>query len=335
MAPMTRSQSPDGAPTPEVAAYYRRRAEGGIGLVLTEGVLIGHPSAGHERDIPRMTAGRAEAGWRQVVEEVHAAGSSIAAQLWHLGSLRECADGIPSWSPSGRRETGQRVGHAMTLADIDVIIGHYAESARVARRAGFDAIEIHGAHGYLVDEFLWSATNHRHDLYGGSRSARSRFAADIAQAVREATGPEFPIVFRFSQFKERDYAARLADTPDELAEVLGPIAPHVSLLHASARRAWEPAFPGSPLTIAGWAKRVTGLPTIAVGSVGLTTASALAPASCPASLAALVERHRDGEFDLVAVGRPLLGNPRWVELIASGRADRIRDYRKADEAVFC
>src|SRR5688500_1846623 len=84
MAAMTRSRSPGGVPTPEVAAYYRRRAENGIGLVVTEGVLVGRPSAGHETSVPRMTAGPAERGWRRVTDEVHAAGGRIAAQLWHV-----------------------------------------------------------------------------------------------------------------------------------------------------------------------------------------------------------------------------------------------------------
>ncbi|RQX59933.1 12-oxophytodienoate reductase, partial [Micromonospora chalcea] len=87
MAPMTRNRAPGGVPTPEMAEYYRRRAAAGVGLIVTEGVLVDHPSAGHEDTVPRMTPGAAEAGWRGVVEAVHAAGGRIAAQLWHLGSL--------------------------------------------------------------------------------------------------------------------------------------------------------------------------------------------------------------------------------------------------------
>ena len=335
MAPMTRFQSPEGVPTPEVAAYYRRRAEGSVGLIITEGVFVGHPSAGHEATVPRLVPGAAEQGWRRVVNGVHRANGRIAAQLWHLGSLREEHDGVRAWSPSGIRETGQRIGSAMSTADIDTVVDAFATSARVAQRAGFDAVEIHGAHGYLIDEFLWASTNHRRDGYGGTRRHRSRFAVEIVRAVRAATSPDYPILFRFSQFKERDYAARLATTPSELAEVLTPLVEAgVSILHASTRRAWQPAFRGSPLSLAGWAKRLTGLPSIAVGSVGLTPDLIAAPASQPDSLAALAARRSHGEFDLVAVGRPLLADPAWVDAVATGRVADLVAYRKEQENTF-
>lgn len=335
MAPMTRARSPYGVPTDEVAAYYRRRAENGVGLIITEGTLVGHPSAGHEKHVPRMTAGPAEAGWRRVAEGVHAAGGTIAAQLWHVGSLRKSHDGMPAWSPSGVRETGRRVGRAMSIADIDTIVEGFAESARVAQRAGFDAVEIHGAHGYLIDQFLWSATNRRRDAYGGSRLNRARFAAEIVAAVRAATSPDFPVIFRFSQFKERDYTARLADDPQALHEVLSPIAAAgASVLHASTRRFWQPEFAGSTLNLAGWAKRLTGLPTITVGSVGLNSDFVGADVSRPDSLAALAERHARGEFDLVALGRAVLSNPDWVTLVVAGRTGELIDYRKEHEDRF-
>ncbi|QTE28526.1 oxidoreductase [Pengzhenrongella sicca] len=333
MAPMTRARSPQGVPTAEVAAYYRRRAENGVGLIITEGTLIGHPSAGHEDAVPRMTAGPAEAGWRDVVDQVHQAGGRIAAQLWHVGSRRDDLDGTPAWSPSGVHEPGRLDGRAMSLRDVDTIIAAFAASARVAYRVGFDAVEIHGAHGYLVDEFLWSATNRRTDAYGETPGHRARFAAEIVAATRAATAPGYPIIFRFSQFKERDFTARLAETPGALLEVLEPIVgAGASILHASTRRFWEPEFPGSDLNLAGWAKRLTGLPTITVGSVGLTSDVVTAAPSQRDSLAALANRHADGEFDLVALGRALLSNPDWVTLAGQGCAGALVDYRKAHEA---
>ena len=335
MAPMTRARSPQGIPTAEVAGYYRRRAEGGVGLIITEGTLIDHPSAGHDQAVPRMSGGPPEHSWRHVVEEVHRAGGTIAAQLWHVGSLREGADERLIWSPSGVRETGERRGVPMTGQDIDHIIDRFAEAARVAQRAGFDAVEVHGAHGYLVDEFLWAATNHRRDGYGGTRRNRARFAAEIVHAVRDATSPDYPVIFRFSQFKERAYTARLAETPTQLQEILTPIADAgASVFHASTRRAWQPEFPGSELNLAGWAKKITGLPTITVGSVGLHTTAVTAPADEPDSLAALARRRTRGEFDLIAVGRPLLGNPDWVQHVATGRTALIEDYRKEHESIY-
>ncbi|MDI6097303.1 12-oxophytodienoate reductase [Actinoplanes sp. NEAU-A12] len=319
MAPMTRFRSPGGVPTPEVAAYYRRRAENGVGLIITEGTLVGHPTASHETTVPRMTAGAAEAGWRRVTSEVHAAGGRITAQLWHLGSERRAIDGIGSWTPS-----------TMSTADIDTIVAAFAESAVVAARAGFDAVEIHAAHGYLLDEFLWPATNRRTDAFGGSPSRRAAFPAEVIRAVRASLPASIPIIVRFSQFKERAYDARIAGSPSELAEILEVlVAAGADVFHASQRRFWEPAFPGSELNLAGWAKKLTGLPSITVGSVGLTSGFASSPA-----MSRLVGGLTAGEFDLVALGRILLGNPAWVRLVAENRLAEIRDYDKSDEDVY-
>lgn len=326
MAPMTRNRSPHGVPTAEVAAYYRRRAENGIGLIISEGALIGHPSAGHETTVPRMTPGPAEAGWRRVTGEVHAAGGRIAAQLWHVGSAREPVDGIAAWTPSGI----PGAGHAMTPSDIETIITAYADAARVAVRAGFDAVEIHAAHGYLLDEFLWPVTNRRTDAYGGSPAARAAFPAEVVRAVRAVIPAAMPLIVRFSQFKEREYAARIADTPAELAVLLDAFAAAgADVLHASQRRFAEPVFAGSPLNLAGWAKRLTGLPSITVGSVGLRRDFLESD-----DLRGLLGRLDAGEFDLVALGRILLGNPAWVTLAAAGRLDEIHDYRKSDEDTY-
>jgi 2,4-dienoyl-CoA reductase-like NADH-dependent reductase (Old Yellow Enzyme family) len=326
MAPMTRSRSPEGVPTAEVAAYYRRRAENRVGLVITEGVLVGHPSAGHETAVPRMTAGPAERGWRRVTDEVHAAGGRVAAQLWHLGSAREPVDGIVAWTPSGVPNGS----HAMTLADIDALLAAYADAARVAVRAGFDAVEIHAAHGYLLDEFLWPRTNRRTDRYGGSPAGRAAFPAAVVRAVRSQVPASMPVIVRFSQFKERDYGARIAESPDELAVLLEALAgAGADVLHASQRHFADPAFPGSPRNLAGWARHLTGLPSITVGSVGLTRDFLGSDA-----LRALRDRLDAGEFDLVALGRILLGNPAWATLAATDRLDQIHDYRKADEDTY-
>ncbi|MBU2664318.1 12-oxophytodienoate reductase [Actinoplanes bogorensis] len=311
MAPMTREHSPGGVPTAANAAYYRRRAENGVGLIITEGVLIDHPSAGHQAGVPRLTEGAAEAGWRHVTSEVHAAGGRIAAQLWHLGSRREPVDGYPSWTPQ-----------TMTGRDFDTIISSYAASARTAVRAGFDALEVHAAHGYLLDEFLWPVSN-------PTRRHRD-FPAEVVRAIRAEIPSCMPLIVRFSQFKERDYSARIAETPHELATILeGLRAAGADVLHASQRRFWEPVFDGSDRNLAGWAKHLTGLPSITVGSIGLTRDFASSP-----RMRELLERRARGEYDLIALGRVLLGNPAWVTLAGAGRLDEIRDYDKTDEDQY-
>jgi 2,4-dienoyl-CoA reductase-like NADH-dependent reductase (Old Yellow Enzyme family) len=315
MAPMTRYHSPGGVPTAEVAAYYRRRAENGVGLIITEGILVDHPSAGHQLCVPRLGAPATERGWRRVTDEVHAAGGKIAAQLWHLGSEREA----PAWTPS-----------TMTTRDMRTLLLAYGRSARVAVRSGFDAVEIHAAHGYLLDEFLWPLTNRRTDRFGGDAAGRAAFPAAVIRAVRAEIPASMPLIVRFSQHKDRDYTARIAQTPGELATILSAfVRAGADVLHASQRRFWEPVFAGSPLNLAGWAKHLTGLPSITVGSVGLTRDFL---GSRHADL--LLDRAAAGEFDLVGVGRALLGNPAWVRLAASGLLDEIRDYHKSDEDAY-
>ena len=323
MAPMTRFRSPGGVPTPEVAAYYARRAAHGIGLIVTEGTLVGHPSASHDTTVPRMTSGAAEAGWRRVTDAVHRAGGRIAAQLWHLGSERKPVDGHPAWTPSGIGPDTR----AMSGGDFDALLAAYDSAARVAARAGFDALEIHAAHGYLLDEFLWPHTNRRTDRWGGTPAGRAAFPAAVVRTVAAAG---LPVIVRFSQFKGRDYTARIAADPAELAVLLEAFADAgATMLHASQRRFWEPAFDGSSLNLAGWARRLTGLPSITVGSVGLTRDF---PRS--AMMRRLLDGLGDGEYDLVALGRILLGNPSWATLATAGRLDEITDYVKEHEETY-
>src|SRR5690554_6997155 len=104
--------------------------------------------------------------------------------------------------------------HGMTHEDIQDVVRAFAQAAKDAKAIGCDAVELHGAHGYLIDQFFWEGTNQRDDEYGGSMENRGRFAVEIIRAVREAVGPDFPIIFRFSQWKQQDYTARLAPTPE-------------------------------------------------------------------------------------------------------------------------
>jgi 2,4-dienoyl-CoA reductase-like NADH-dependent reductase (Old Yellow Enzyme family) len=211
MAPMTRTFSPRGVPGPDVAAYYRRRAEGGVGLIVTEGTWINHPAAPNDDMAPRFHGEDALSGWQRVVEEVHAAGGRIMPQLWHTGLIRRPVsehlyDAIDEdltlkVSPSGYVMPGERVGRGITEAEIDAVITPYAEGAATAERLGFDGIEIHGAHGYLVDQFLWDQTNTRDDHYGGDLRRRTTFAVEMIRACRAHVSDGFPIVLRFSQWK--------------------------------------------------------------------------------------------------------------------------------------
>lgn len=339
MAPMTRNFSPNGVPGDDVVTYYQKRAQGEVGLILTEGACIGHIAASGYPNVPFIAGEAALAGWRKVVSAVHDEGAKIAAQLWHVGAFRrpgvEPGGDTPGYSPSGQLVPGKVVGHAMTQADIDACIEAYAQAAADAEQAGFDAIELHGAHGYLIDEFFWPGTNQREDKYGGSLANRLRFACEIIAEVRNRVAKDFPVLLRYSQWKQQDFSARLAENPEELAAFLQPLADAgVDLFHCSTRRFWEPEFAGSPLNLAGWTKKLTGKPTMTVGSVSLNAdfipaaGEKLFKAGNIASIDELISRLENDEFDLVAVGRALIANPDWAQKIKNGQAQELRDYEK-------
>jgi 2,4-dienoyl-CoA reductase-like NADH-dependent reductase (Old Yellow Enzyme family) len=338
MAPMTRAFSPGGIPGEDVASYYGRRAAAGVGLIVTEGTYVGHDSAGNSDRIPRFHGTEQLAGWAKVADEVHAAGGTIVPQLWHIGMVREqdqppYAD-APAVGPSGLRIGAvEPTGKAMTQRDLDDVIGAFAEAAAAAERIGFDGVELHGAHGYLIDQFLWAGTNRRTDAYGGDPVARTKFAAEIVAAVRETVSPEFPILFRYSQWKQDAYDARLAETPEELEAILAPLAAAgVDAFHASTRRYWIPEFEGSDLNLAGWTKKLTGKAAITVGSVGLDgefLGAFMGEGSPTKGIDDLLDGLEREEYDLVAVGRALLQDPHWAEKVLSGRLDELKPYEAA------
>src|SRR5581483_1547378 len=177
----------------------------------------------------------------------------------------------PTLSPSGLAHAKRANGRAATGQELIDIREGFVRSALLAKAAGFDGVEVHAAHGYLLDQFLWAETNRRTDGYGGPDIRdRVRFPAEIVAAVRAELGPRPVVGLRFSQWKEVNFDARVAETPDELKLMLDALrAAGADYFHASARRFWTPEWPGSDLGIAGWTKSLTDRPVIAVGSVGL------------------------------------------------------------------
>jgi 2,4-dienoyl-CoA reductase-like NADH-dependent reductase (Old Yellow Enzyme family) len=347
MSPMTREFSPDGVPGPDVAAYYARRATGGVGLIITEGCAVDHPLAVDRPGIPGMSAATVPA-WRTVVDQVHASGGRIAVQLWHQGPIAAFTDdrrmhqpltpseiwgpqaGVRSMAPDHVAEVLAQIRVPASDAELIEVVAAFGRSAAAARAAGFDAIALHGAHGYLIDAFLWHETNLRRDEWGGAATGRARLACEIVRAVRAAAGEALPIIFRFSQWKMQDFKARLAETPAELEALLTPIAEAgVDVFDASQRYFDTPVFAGSSLNLAGWAKALTGRLAMTVGGVGLNAgisgAARAAGVSDPSSLDQVIARHERGEFDLVGVGRALLHDPAWVHRVRTGEPRRTFD----------
>lgn len=326
MSPMTRGQSPGGIPGDNVAAYYAARARGGVGLITTEAVAVQRATAANHPGIPNLHDPAAQAGWRKVTDAVHAVGGRISAQLWHCGE-QQTAD--PMYTPDLPFESPS----TMSDEDIHDTVTAFGRAARAAIDAGFDGVELHGANGYLIDQFLWAQTNTRGDRWGGDAVARTAFAREVIKAVRAGVGSGVPLSFRFSQFKLKDYGASLAATPEALERILQPLADAgVDVFHASQRRFWEPEFAGSSLNLAGWAKKLTGKLAISVGSIGLSgpdTGDLLAHTGASAPTGPLDEareRLARGEFDFLAVGRALLTDPDWARKIREGRDDELKGF---------
>ena len=334
MAPMTRNQSPGGIPTQEVIAYYSRRAKAEVGLIITEGIEVSHEASSAYPNVPRLDSIEAKEAWKKVVEGIKNNNGAVIAQLWHCGGFRKLGmqpnPEVPGHTASGLVKPGKKVAHEMTLNDIKETIDAYASDAKICEEIGFDGVEIHGAHGYLIDNFFWSGTNIREDEYGGSIENRSQFVSDIIKSVRENVSENFIVGLRFSQWKQHDFEAKLASNPEELKTILtSPVESGLDYLHSSMRRFWESEFTGSKENLAYWTKKITNIPTIGVGSVGLDSdfIDMTAPAT-PTSIDKAIDDITNDKYDLIAVGRALLSDHEWVLKMKEGRVNDVIPYTK-------
>lgn len=345
MSPMTRRQAAGG--TLHTSDYYLKRARGGVGLIITEGVAIDHPVSDYTKDCPQIAEPAHLSAWRKVVDDVHAAGTPMVLQLWHTG-IRRPVEGsfnphLPSVSPTGDYpgDWPHRF-EPMTEAEIEQVIDAFARAAEEAKALGFDGVEIHAAHGYLVDQFFWDQTNSRTDKWGGDATSRTRFGCEVVREIKRRTGADYPVFLRFSQWKLDYYEARLAETPQELEAYLLPLAEAgVDVFDASTRRFWVPEFKDSDLNLAGWAKKITGKASMTVGSVGLEgplestvrLTKGEEPVAGITGLRELYDMFERGDFDLVGVGRALLANPDWVEKVRDDRLSELAPYTNATAAI--
>jgi len=337
MPPMQRGWARSNVPDIGLGAYYRARVLGGAGLIIGESAAIDHPSATgqaaavslHDAAIP---------AWARIVGEVKDAGGHMLLQLWHEGAMRtRHSNGpdpnAPTLSPSGLVWRDRPNGEAASRDELEAILAAYVRAAMTAQSIGADGIELHGAHGFLLDQFCWSETNMRTDEYGGvALEDRFRFPTSIVRAIRAVVGQDFLIGWRFSQWKEVDFGARIFETPAALATGLGLLREAgVDLFHASTRRFHVPEWPESDLGLAGWASSVTDAPVIAVGSIGVQDRMFEVPGEAPgldvmASFAELLRRFRRGDFALVGVGRAMIGDSDWVNKVRDGRFMEIRPF---------
>jgi len=250
---------------------------------------------------------------------------NLSPQL--VAANRECLKG-----PSGIDLKGEKVASEPSEAEVLDMAQAYADAAGDAKRLGFDCVELHGAHGYLIDKFFWERTNQRTDRFGGSIEKRAEFAAEAIRRCRLAVG-ELPIIIRISQWKSRNYDAKVATTPQELERwVKVLVNAGVDAIHCSQRRILEPEFPSVDgphgLNLAGWVKKLSGLPTISVGSVGLS--SEFVGAFSRRRLERGQAR-RDDRAPRSRRVRPRRGGPRGVagpgaSKVKAGRHHELRDY---------
>lgn len=344
MPGMQRGWGVEGQVSEQTIEYYCERVRGGTGLIITEGVIVDHPAADLGVGELQLTAETRD-GWARCAEAVKAEGGNFLMQLWHPGAVRMEGQGrdpsVLPLSPSGIF-AGKPRGREATAADLDDLAEAWVAAALVAQEIGFDGVEVHMAHGYLLHQFLWHEMNSRDDGHGGERMAdRARFPSRVVRAIREAVGPHFVISCRISQWAEWDYDAKPARDPEELGELVQILdSDGADLFHMSTRYFHNPEWPERDgRSLAGWVSSMTEKPVVTVGSVGLDVdlmqtlySDKEEHQTMESSIEELAARHAAGEFDLVAVGRSIIGDPEFVNKLAAGEVAAIRPFTRADLA---
>jgi 2,4-dienoyl-CoA reductase-like NADH-dependent reductase (Old Yellow Enzyme family)/thioredoxin reductase len=316
MPPMGTGYAEKSTVSQRMLDYYEARARGGVGLIIVEGsapsLLCTTPrgaSLGDDKFIP---------GWQNLTDVIHKYNAKIAVQIMH--STMEHWDGkAVQVSPSPVIVPARVMGisgeppHELTMEEITERVGWFASAARRAKKAGFDGVEIHGAHQYLVAAFLSSATNQRKDKYGGSVKNKARFLVEILQAIREEVDPDFPVLVRLNA---QEWGVENGVTIEETKQVVplaveaGAQAIHVSAYGAGSYVTTAPISdtPGFLVPLAEEVKKLTNVPVIAVGRLDLELGERIL---------------EEGKADLIAIGRRLMADPDLANKMAEGRLDEI------------
>lgn len=319
LAPMTRiSATEDGSVTDRNARYYAGFARGGFGLIISEGIYTDTEHSQGYLHQPGLATTAQEASWRPVVEAVHGESSAIFAQLMHAGAqsqgnrFRQETVGPSAVAPRGEQLAFYRgEGPFPTprpLAEVEIagIRRGFAASARRAVSAGFDGVELHGANGYLIDQFLTDYLNQREDDYGGGIANRVRLAAEICDEVLQEVGSEIAVGIRISQSKVSDPRHRWAGGTEDAELIFGTLArTGLHFVHTTEYRATGPAFDQGPVTLAELAKQHSGLPVIANGQL-----------EDPRTARFLLS---SGAADLVAIGKAALAQHDWPQRVRDDR----------------
>ena len=309
MSSMTRSFAKNShLCNPEIAAYYERRALDGVGLILTEGIIV-HPSGDGYNDVPYLYTQEQMKSWRLAVDSVQRHGSKIYAQLWHCGRIShpDFTNGFAVVSSTGRAATGINrqnqkpfgLPHALRAGEMQGIYAMFKNSAALAMEAGFDGIELHMGHGYLVDQFLDAQVNDRTDEYGGSVQNRCRFAQELLLGVIEAVGSE-RVMVRISPSRMMGQLYEWPNLHEMLDELLSSFS-QLGLRQLDVSCANADYFQTSGKVIRYIRKQ---WPHLIVGGASLSIEDA-------------EKEIAEGYLDLVTWGRALIANPDFVNRVTN------------------
>lgn len=329
VAPMTRvSGNEDGTVGPLMKKYYQSFASGGFGLIISEGIYTDKQYSQTYKYQTGLTDEAQMASWRDITNAVHKNGGKIIAQLMHGGALSQYnkykdRNAAPSSvQPLGKEMTfyyGQgeyATPVDMTQEDIDNAVAGFAQSAMYAKQAGFDGVEIHGANGYLLDQFLTLYTNNRSDAYGGELINRLRLYKEIITAVRDAVGKDFVIGVRFSQSKVNDYDYKWPGQENDAKETFEYMRSlEIDYLHTTEKKVNSPAFDGtSPLS--ELAKMHSKLPVIANGGI--------------VDEKGANELLANQSVELISIGKAALANPDWPNAVKLNKPLKAFDFEMFD-----
>lgn len=324
LAPMTRTSAEEnGVPSERMLSYYRRYAKGGFSLLISEGTYPDEAFSQGYLNQPGIANQKHINGWRLITNAVHNEGAKMFCQLMHAGALSQGnIYSKKTIAPSSLAPKGEQLGfyggegayptpEEMSKDDIEQAKHGFVNAAVNARKAGFDGVEIHGANGYLLDQFLTDYNNKREDEYGGSIENRVRLLVEVCQAVREKLGKDFPIGIRISQAKVNDYTHKWAGGEKDAEIIFKQLSNSgIDFLHVTEYHADAPAFDEKGPSLAWLAKKWTNLPVFANGNI-----------NTPVLANQVITNN---EIDVVVIGKAALANKEWP--LKAGNGNKMDEF---------